>query len=258
MLQQFTSAEPKASWWRVLLAQLFLLHVGTYGVVISGLFLINLMAGIGHPWFLLPAFGWGLFVALHGLVMYLLLNVRIARGIATRSQRRNDPAYRPVPRNAMAHLPKPRTVPEIEHILAQGRAVLEEMRASVRTIPNPDIRNQAFATCEASGMVLVAIEEHPDEVPLARDFLHRFMQPAAKLIGDYARLAVRNVPSAQEMLREVEKNDLPRLTARANAMFDRVHRGTIIDLAVAREMMALDFADDVATPPSSAATRATG
>jgi hypothetical protein len=77
------------------------------------------------------------------------------------------------------------------------------------------------------------------------------------LIGDYARLARRNVPSAVDMLREVEKNDLPRLTARANAMFDRVHRGTIIDLAVAREMMALDVADadlpvDASTPKQTA------
>lgn len=237
----------KAAWWRVLLTQLFLLHVGTYAVVITGLFFLNLIVGITQPWFLFPAFGWGLFVALHGLVMYLLLNVRIARGIASTSQRRNDPAYRPVPRNAS----------EIEQLLAQGRAVLEQLRGSVRTIPNPQVRNEAFATCEAAAMVLEAIEEHPNEVPLARDFLHRFLQPAAKLIGDYARLATRNVPSAQEMLREVETNDLPRLTARANAMFDRVHRGTIIDLAVAREMMALDLGDsdmplDTASPKQTA------
>ena len=69
---------------------------------------------------------------------------------------------------------------------------------------------------------------------------------AAFATGDYARLARRNVPSAQAMLREVERKDLPRLTERANAVFDRVHRGTIIDLAVAREMMALDVADDEA------------
>ena len=58
MFQQAAHAEskPKTSWWRVLLAQLFLLHVGTYVVVITGLFMINLIAGIGHPWFLFPAF----------------------------------------------------------------------------------------------------------------------------------------------------------------------------------------------------------
>jgi hypothetical protein len=35
-------------------------------------------------------------------------------------------------------------------------------------------------------------------------------------------------------------NDLPALTKRANAICDRLHRGTLIDLEVAREMMALD------------------
>jgi len=239
--------QPKISWWRVVMTQLFLLHVGTYAVVITGLFFLNFLAGIHQPWFLFPAVGWGLFLALHGLLMFFILNIRFARGIATTTQRRNDPAYRPAPR--------PKT--EIEQLIVQGRSELEQLRAAVRSIPNPDARNEAFATCEASAMVLDAIEEHPDEVPLARDFVHRFLQPAAKLIGDYARLATRNVPSAHEMLREVEKKDLPRLTARANAMFDRVHRGTIIDLAVAREMMALDIADtdlplDTASPKQTA------
>jgi hypothetical protein len=39
---------------------------------------------------------------------------------------------------------------------------------------------------------------------------------------------------------QVEANDLPALTRRADAIYDRMHRGTLIDLEVAREMMALD------------------
>ena len=74
---------------------------------------------------------------------------------------------------------------------------------NIRSIPEANARNQAFATYAASEQVMQAIREHPDEVPLARDFVHRFLQPAGKLIGDYARLARRNVPSAQAMLREV-------------------------------------------------------
>jgi hypothetical protein len=230
--------------WRIFWVQLFLLHAGVYAVVTAGLFFINLLVGITQPWFLFPAFGWGLFVAMHGVVVYLTLNSRIARRIVDRSDRRNDPAYRPMPRK--------RT--EIDELMALGIAALETMKASARSIPDPSARNEAFATCLAAEQVLGAIEEHPDEVPLARDFVHRFLQPAAKLIGDYARLARRNVPSAQEMLRDVERVDLPRLTARANAMFDRVHRGTIIDLAVAREMMSLDL-PDADLPAADQATR---
>jgi 5-bromo-4-chloroindolyl phosphate hydrolysis protein len=239
-----SSIDQKPSWWRVLLTQLLLLHTGTYVVVMVGLFLINLMTGITQPWFLFPLFGWGLVVAVHALIIYLLLNVRIARTIAATSQKRSDPAY--VPRRGMS---------EIDALLAEGSAVLRQMRSDVRSIPSARARNQAFATYEASEQVLLAIREHPDELPLARDFVHRFLQPAGTLIGDYARLARREVPSAQAMLREVERKDLPRLTERANAMFDRVHRGTIIDLAVAREMMALDVSphDELAeTSPLSA------
>lgn len=228
-----STSSKKPAWWRVLLAQLLLLHAGAYVVVIAGLFLINLIAGITTPWFLFPAFGWGLFVALHALVMYLVFNIRIARGIAATTERRNDPAY--IPRRKMR---------EIDVLIAEGNAALRQMRSDIRSIPDPHARNEAFGTYAASEQVMLAIREHPDELPLARDFVHRFLQPAGKLIGDYARLARRNVPSAQPMLREVERKDLPRLTQRANAMFDRVHRGTIIDLAVAREMMALDLGAD--------------
>lgn len=225
--------ETKPPWWRVLLAQLLLLHAGAYAVVIVGLFFINLLVGITTPWFLFPAVGWGLFVALHALVMFLLFNIRIARGIAASSQKRSDPAWIP-----------PRKMSELDALVAEGDAALRQMRADIRSIPDTGARNQAFATYAASEQVMMAIREHPDEVPLARDFVHRFLQPAGKLVSDYARLARRNVPSAQAMLREVERKDLPRLTERANAMFDRVHRGTIIDLAVAREMMALDLPGD--------------
>lgn len=216
----------------MLLTQLLLLHVGAYAVVTFGLLLLNVVTGITTPWFLFPAIGWGFAVALHVLVMYLLFNIRIARGIAAGSERRNDPAYVP-----------PRRMTEIDALIAEGDAALRQMRADIRTIPEAAARNQAFATYAVSERVMIALREHRTEVSLARDFVHRFLQPSGSLIGDYACLARRNVPSAQAMLRDVERKDLPRLTERANAMFDRVHRGTIIDLAVAREMMALDLDD---------------
>lgn len=230
LLAKAPTEGPKPSRWRVLFVQLVLLHAGIYTVAIVGMLLVNFLTGITQPWFLFPAFGWGMLLAAHALVTYLALNASIARGIVTTIERRKDPAYRPLPRNAS----------EIEELLAKGRLLLRQMHDSAWSIPDLSVRNEALTTCEASERVLAAIEEHPDELPLARDFIHRFLQPAAKLIGDYARLARRDVPSARDILRDVEKADLPKLTARANAMFDRVHRGTLIDLAVAREMMALD------------------
>jgi hypothetical protein len=224
----------KPSRWRVFLVQLFLLHLGMYSVVTVFLFLLNLMVGITQPWFLFPAIGWGLFVAMHGVLVYLLLHVGIARGIAKRAEQRNDPVYQP----------RRRKVTEVEQLVELGSSVLDRMRADARSIPGIDARHKALETCRSSEQVLLAIEDHPGEVALARDFVHRFLEPAGKLIGDYARLARRNVPSAQATLRDVEMHDFTRLTARANAMFDRLHRGTLIDLEVAREMMSLDLPDD--------------
>src|SRR5512134_1425890 len=44
----------------------FLSHLSTYVVVIGALFLINLLtSGLGEPWFLFPAIGWGIGLAFH-------------------------------------------------------------------------------------------------------------------------------------------------------------------------------------------------
>jgi hypothetical protein len=117
------------------------------------------------------------------------------------------------------------------------------MRASSRSIPRTDPRREALDACAASDRVLSAIADHPDELPLARDFVDRFLQPASTVIGDYARLANRNVPSAQATLEAVESHDLPLITRKADELYDRLHRGTLIDLQVAREMLTLDMAD---------------
>ena len=92
-----------------------------------------------------------------------------------------------------------------------------------------------------------APERHTAEVELRFspdadhvDIMMPAWTPGSYLIRDYARLASRDVPSARETVAEVEANDLPALTRRANAIYDRMHRGTLIDLEVAREMMALD------------------
>src|SRR5690606_23027966 len=129
---------------------------------------------------------------------------------------------------------------EIRRIVREGTMLVDRMRADARMIPNPEARREALSACAAADQVLSAIEDHPDEVVLARDFLHRFLEPGSKLVRDYARLASRDVPSARATVAEVEANDLPALTRRANAIYDRMHRGTLIDLEVAREMMALD------------------
>ena len=215
----------------------FLQHLGAYAIVIGMLFVINLVTSNDSWWFLWVAFFWGIGLAFHAFDLFIGENKELARRLAQRRMR----AQGTVPTGAtVSNGPATRKPSEITEIVQRGNALVDQMRADARMIPRSEPRREALAACAASDQVLSAIEDHPDEVVLARDFLHRFLEPGSTLIRDYARLASRDIPSARETVAEVEANDLPALTRRADAIFDRLHRGTLIDLEVAREMMALD------------------
>lgn len=50
----------------------FYLNLSVYGIVIFGLMVINLATDATYLWFLWPAFGWGIGVALHGVGVFNL------------------------------------------------------------------------------------------------------------------------------------------------------------------------------------------
>lgn len=217
----------------------FLQHLGAFVIVNVMLVLINVVTSPGDWWFPWVTFFWGVGLAFHAYDVFVGENKDLARRmVARRMSGPTTAVERPAPSAARPAAPAPHS--EIAAIVEEGNTLVDRMRADARTIPNPEARREALAACAASDQVLSAIEEHPDEVVLARDFLHRFLEPGSKLVRDYARLASRDVPSARRTVAEVEANDLPALTRRANAIYDRMHRGTLIDLEVAREMMALD------------------
>lgn len=216
----------------------FLQHLGAFAIVVGMLFVLNLVTSRESWWFLWVAFFWGIGLAFHAYDVFIGENTELARRI---TGHRLHPRPAPEPRvagDAERSMATPPT--EISDILREGSALVDRMRTDARLIPRSEARREALAACAASDQVLSAIEDHPEEVILARDFLHQFLQPGSQLIRDYARLASRDVPSARRTVAEVEANDLPALTRRANAIYDRMHRGTLIDLEVAREMMALD------------------
>jgi hypothetical protein len=53
-------------------------------------------------------------------------------------------------------------------------------------------------------------------------------------------LTSRGVTGAEETLKRVEEQNLPLLASRFDALYNQIHRGDIIDLAVASEMLEFD------------------
>lgn len=53
----------------------FYVHLVTYVAVISGLFLINVLTSAGRWWFVWPAVGWGIGIAVHALSTFGLVGL---------------------------------------------------------------------------------------------------------------------------------------------------------------------------------------
>lgn len=210
--------------------QAFAIHLGVFLIVITGLFLIDVATGPDW-WFFFPAIAWGIGLAIHGWVTATEVIFK-DRAEKPAVEKRTSPKASPVPATTAS-----------SQVVERSTQLIDQMRTASRRIPNQDVRRQALALCGSADQVLSVIEETPGEDALARDFLARYLTPATSIITDYSRLANRNVASARPTLEKVESHDIPLLSAKLDELHDRLHRGSLIDLEVAREMLSLDMAE---------------
>lgn len=224
----------------------FMQHLGTF--VSVGLFflIINLITDRHNLWFFWPLLPWGIGLAIHGW------NVLWADRFFNDQWEERQVQKHLARDESVGTMDGPATaaVQDISHLMTRASGLIDRMRTSARQIGGAEVRRQALDACAASDQVLAAIIDHPDELPLAQDFVNRFLEPATQIVSDYARLSSRNIPSARVTLAQVEQHDLPLITHKANQLYDRLHRGTLIDLEVAREMLTLDMADTSIPGPS--------
>lgn len=218
---------------RIFMMSTFLLHGIVYAVIMAMLFLLNLLTWDGMLWMIFPAIGWGAFLTIHGGVAWMTANLGVSNRMVDRAR---EPVSVPTPANrAKANTPEG----ELEKIVLSGLDKVDEMRAIGRKMRTASARRNAMVAVSSIENTLLALENQVDELPLARDFSGSFIEPAHKIFVEYDRLASRDIQSAQTLLEDVEQKDLPRITERAEQVHERVHRGTIIDLEVAREMLNL-------------------
>jgi hypothetical protein len=215
----------------------FFTHLGVFFIVILGLFFIDLASG-PEWWFFYPAIAWGVALAIHGMTVGV--GRLFDEGWAERkAQGWVHQATPPAPTE-----PEPsKAAPTNRNVISQSGTLIDQMRQASRAIPKPEIRQQALGLCASADMVLSAIEENPNETALASDFLDRYLTPASTIITGYSRLANRNIPSARPTLEKIETHDLKVLSTKVDEIYDRLHRGNLIDVEVAREMLSLDVPD---------------
>ena len=232
-------------------------HFAVYLLFGVFMFVLNLLTDPGNWWFYWPLFGWGIGIAAHAFTTYgAEAPVRVVgllydwlRQMVPWPHRSphplpGAPTTRPRPENTRTSADRraqPGTA-EFERIVREGEAKVDAMRREARRIPNADARRQALDVCASADRILGVLAENPHERSLAGDFLTRYLTPAEAIVTRYTRLATRGVASAEPTLAHVEHEDLPLLDEKFKELYDRLHRGDLIDLEVAREMLQLDFA----------------
>jgi hypothetical protein len=207
---------------------------GVYIALGTFFLLINIFAGISSLWFFWPMLP--LTIPLVILAWKAFAEPRFDEAWVERQVEKAVANPEPTPKHA-------NSPNEMTELAAQAEGLIDSMRRSARHIPKPTVRTQALDVCASADRILAAMSDNPTEVMLARDFVHRYLTPADSILEDYSRLASRNVASAEPTLRRVEEHDLPLLGEKLNEVHDRLHRGSLIDLQVAREMLSLDISD---------------
>lgn len=219
----------------------YLIHLGVYASVILFLFLLNVVTGRDTWWFIYPALAWGVGIGIHTVVTLVTLNTAKVEEWAEQPVLRRR-APRPAPASPGS------SGSEIDELMMQGGVRIDDIRATARRIRDAGARQEALDVCASADRVMSALAEHPDELPLARKFLHNIVEPTEKIVTTYQRLSSRDIASARETLAQVEQHDLPLIREKMDEVYERLHRGTLIDLEVAREMLVLDL--PAATAPS--------
>ena len=221
---------------RVFMMSTFIVHGLVFGIIMAMLLLINLLTWDGMLWMVFPAVGWGAMLAIHGGLAWMTANAGVSDRMVSRAQ---QPVTPPVIRKPKADTP----AGELERLVLDGLDKVDQMRGIGRSMRTASARRNALVAVGAIENTLLALEGNVDELPLARDFTGSFLEPAHRIFVEYDRLSQRDIQGAKALLQQVEVHDLPRITERAEQVHERVHRGTMIDLQVAREMLLLSDGD---------------
>lgn len=147
--------------------------------------------------------------------------------------------------------------PELAEVLATGREQAARMRRTLGGINDREIRLRVTNLVDDADRILGSLRDRGDTV-LAHTFNDRYLAPTTTILTRYTRLASRDLTSARPVLDRVETHDLPLLQRRYDEFYEQVHRGDLIDLQVASEMLAFELDEPVNGTPSLNVTDATG
>lgn len=212
-------------------------HLTVY--LVTGLFLLtlNLLTSPGDLWFYWPLFFWGWCLVFQAVATYGA-DAPVRAMAVLRSIIPAIPTTFSLPERA----PKPAAngMPFAAAEFAAVHERIEGLKAITRQIPDDGVREQAGRLCASAERVAGVMAADRADARMVGWFESALLAPTESLLAGYVRLAGRGITGAEETLRRVEEQNLPRLQARFDDLYDQLHRGEIVDLAVASEMLDLE------------------
>ncbi|MDP9362722.1 MAG: 2TM domain-containing protein [Chloroflexota bacterium] len=231
-------------------------HLTVYLVFALFFVSLNVLTAFGDWWFYWPLFFWGWAVVIHAVAAFgaeapahvaAIFRDLIPWSASKRSRRATAPA--PDPRRAGGGGPE-RGAVTARISIEDAEARIARLWRVARQIPTESVRERAFRVCAAADQVAEVLAQDKADPQLVGWFVERHLAPTEALLERYTRLASRRVAAAEPALARVEEHDLPLLESRLDALYQQLHRGDVIDLAVASEMLELEGFDD--RPPAPA------
>ena len=218
----------------------FIRHAMFYVLVNVMLFVIDLATGNGW-WFFWPLLGWGIGLGFQAVSVF---GSGASRGPGPVVADSAPTTPEPAPTNDPAARAR---------LVEDGERRVARLWRVARRVEKPEVREQAFRICAAADRVAEALASGVADTATAGAFLDRYLAPTEAVLERYVGLAGRGLAGAETTLRQVETHDLPAIEARLTDLYTRLHRGDLIDLQVAREMLELDLD----APPPRPAPRLT-
>jgi hypothetical protein len=220
----------------------FRAHLASFLLFSVFMFVVNVLTSPGNWWFYWPVFFWLWAVVIHAVATYGAAApsgiIHSLRSLIPRGTGRSAPGAPQTPGN-----PGPDAATAATEDISAIEARVARLWRTARQIPNESVRERAFRVCAAADRVAEALATDRPNPELAGWFSDRYLTPAETILERYVRLAGRDIAAAEPALRKVEDEDLPLLESRLDELYDRLHRGDVIELSVASEMLDLDLAD---------------
>ncbi|HEV2528439.1 MAG TPA: hypothetical protein VGT61_08340 [Thermomicrobiales bacterium] len=138
--------------------------------------------------------------------------------------------------------------PALRAALFRGRELAARMRATLPGIRDQAIRTRATNLVDDADRIVSSVRERGD-AHMAEVFNDRYLAPATTILSRYSRIAARDLTTARDAIQRVEQHDLPLLQTKFDEFYEQIHRGDLIDLEVASEMLAFELGSPVNGAP---------